>query len=875
MNKKIFVMLFIVSFSLTLIPLIDNVYAQEIPDGEGTEAEPYILENWHHLDYIREDQFAYYILGNDIDETSAGYDELVDTEEGWLPIEVFQGNLDGKDYGIYDLYINRNEEDEVGFIANGNNANFSNLNLNVNVSGSIATGGLVGQSFEDNFENITVTGELYAYDAEIGGVAGKIEKGELYNIHSEIHIQSKTNETTTNNVLQAGGIVGDFLGGTMEHSHAESIIETNLSDIGGVAGKIGYEAGQREVYLYNVSSNSIVEGWDNVGGITGAMVYDSEIENSYSTSEVYGNHVRTGGLVGEVISGNIIDSYSVGYVEGGSNVGGLVGVFENGDIINSYVKGDVGGQDNIGGLVGISENVMIYDSYSINNVNGEDIVGGLVGNVMNSVINNSYTEGSITGINSVGGLVGATDNSLIESSYSIRDIGGEDRVGGLIGEMLYNNTVYETFSSGNIDGLLPSGFVGVVLDADNIIKNSYSLSEVVGEQEATAFTLAIDEYATNLYVENFYSAGKIRKLGESEPSFVGYIFVDDEQVDFVNTFYNQNNTLIEHSTIEGVESGVALPHKNMIGTEAETYMDFDYEEIWTVTTNFDGFPTLQSIDEQIQKEEQKWAFIDDISPEDNTIFEVYTTEVLIETFLEIHNYEEINYYLAEFIDIDEYDTLDEQTLVGEPDYVSYNWEDLEAGEYYWRVFLHEDEEKEPHEVLDNEFAGFEIEGETAPEINIIEPENVTYRTRYFPMDVDVLVEMYGHEDFEYNCTITDNGNVLTEIVRTTEDDINQSYETVLEKEEPDTHQLEVECYTVDETNTENVTYSVDTRQTITGMLPTASASILALIPIIFLAGGAIYIFRFTKKPTFKNMITMGIILVILAIALQYILTVIV
>lgn len=83
-------------------------------EGAGTLNNPYVITTSEHLDQIRNDLDAYYILGNDIDLTS---DVKEDGKfywdagkglggHGWAPINGFTGSLDGKGYSIKGLITN-------------------------------------------------------------------------------------------------------------------------------------------------------------------------------------------------------------------------------------------------------------------------------------------------------------------------------------------------------------------------------------------------------------------------------------------------------------------------------------------------------------------------------------------------------------------------------------------------------------------------------------------------------------------------------------------------------------------------------------------------------------------------------------------------
>src|SRR6056297_2706735 len=68
------------------------------------------IYNWEDLYDIREDLYGDYILMNDLDSTSSGYDTLASSSanngKGWLPIgdstNKFEGKFDGNDFTISD-----------------------------------------------------------------------------------------------------------------------------------------------------------------------------------------------------------------------------------------------------------------------------------------------------------------------------------------------------------------------------------------------------------------------------------------------------------------------------------------------------------------------------------------------------------------------------------------------------------------------------------------------------------------------------------------------------------------------------------------------------------------------------------------------------
>ncbi|MFC1927783.1 hypothetical protein ACFLW7_04315, partial [Chloroflexota bacterium] len=82
---------------------------------DGSGSDPYAdyirIYDWTELDNIRNNLVAKYVLMNDLDSTTAGYEELANPAasggEGWQPIGtedgLFTGTFDGQGYEIRDL----------------------------------------------------------------------------------------------------------------------------------------------------------------------------------------------------------------------------------------------------------------------------------------------------------------------------------------------------------------------------------------------------------------------------------------------------------------------------------------------------------------------------------------------------------------------------------------------------------------------------------------------------------------------------------------------------------------------------------------------------------------------------------------------------
>jgi hypothetical protein len=285
-----------------------NFEPSEFYGGNGTAGDPYQIADWHQLDYVRNYLNSYFVLVNNLDSTTAGYEELASPTanggKGWQPIGTtlenpFTGTFDGQGHEIRDLFINRPDEDcptgLFGWVISGVIKDIGMVNIAV--TGNWGVGGLVGEAHgtvSNSYSSGTVSGINWA----VGGLVGR-NSGTVSNSYSTASV------TSDNNV---GGLVGEN-GGTVSNS---------------------YSSGDVTSYYNNV-----------VGGLVGAN-YDT-VSNSYSTGSVTGSS-DVGGLVGvNGYGGTVSNSYSTGSVSGGANVGGLVGA-NSGTVSNSFWDTETSGQ---------------------------------------------------------------------------------------------------------------------------------------------------------------------------------------------------------------------------------------------------------------------------------------------------------------------------------------------------------------------------------------------------------------------------------------------------------------------------------------------------------------------------------------------------
>jgi len=200
------------------------------------------IRDWYDLDAIRNALGASYstryVLMNDLDYTTAGYEELASPTanggKGWQPIgtwgdsarSYFDGILLGQGYEIRDLFINRPDEDNVGLFGATVWGGPNDIAVvNFTVTGGDYVGVLVGRNDGQIYNCYCAAGSVTG-NSSVGGLAGRIEKGYVSTCYCT------GNVTGTERV---GGLVGYNEGGTVSNCYSIGAV-TGGESVGGLVG---------------------------------------------------------------------------------------------------------------------------------------------------------------------------------------------------------------------------------------------------------------------------------------------------------------------------------------------------------------------------------------------------------------------------------------------------------------------------------------------------------------------------------------------------------------------------------------------------------------------------------------------------------------
>lgn len=332
--------------------------------GAGTADNPYQIASLDDLILLSEspeywDYITYFIQTADIDASST---DTLNGGLGFKPIgtgyavneQSFSGFYNGNGHIIYNLYINRPYQDNVGLF--GATSNGGHLDTIIIV------------------RNLKLIGVQVVGNDHVGGLVGA-NAGRIINCFV-------SGSVTGNNVV--GGIT-DFSRGVIDCRSEANIVGNN--DVGGLVGIISTSLIGHTII--NSSASGDVIGKNNVGGLAGGNMLALGMENL------------------------VCFSFATGNVTGEENIGGIVGQ-NKAELSECYATGDVSGVKNVGGLIGYNER-KISNCYSMGRVVGSINIGGVIGYEM-GIITTCYSTSEVTGDSNVGGFAGLAHIGITENS---------------------------------------------------------------------------------------------------------------------------------------------------------------------------------------------------------------------------------------------------------------------------------------------------------------------------------------------------------------------------------------------------------------------------------------------------------------------------
>lgn len=414
--------------------------------GDGTEADPYQIKSYTHLDNVRDvinaETKTWFVMVDDID--MAGKDWTM--YNGGIDNE-FKYDFDGNDKTISNFSMTRSGASFFGALTGGSKVHdlkFNKVTLSdvENGSNSIATVSYnIIDGIVDNVDitDITITSSTSnGNNTGTGAIASRLYKGTI----SNCDIAELTMNTTAERV---GGIVGVNAtnGNTIENCTVTNATISGANNIGGIVGRSSSTPAVKITNCRVLGNNTLTSTSTYVGGILGENGGDADVNNcivnANISSSYSGSTCFLGGIVGYAKGTATISrcsSYGNLTASNGRSIGGVLGGSDKNTSTSvtecAYLGGEINGLGRAGGIVGFIEYaVTVTNCYSAGTTRNATWSGGIVGWHKGS----SSTKGNITNCYSsmtittwgdgIGGIVGCYDSgSTTRSDNNIGTISG-------------------------------------------------------------------------------------------------------------------------------------------------------------------------------------------------------------------------------------------------------------------------------------------------------------------------------------------------------------------------------------------------------------------------------------------------------------------
>ncbi len=282
----------------------------EMPEGSGTEADPYLIGSAKHIIWLANSPSywsAYFQQIATIDLSDCSTCAPIGNAE-----THFTGSYEGQSYLITGFSINSTDT-EQGFFGVLENAQIDNVMLvEVEVIGGESSAGLVGHAITSVIDNCYVSGAVSSSDLQLGLLAGLVEGGSIIDCITTGSVDGDEN---------TGGLIGFIDDGTVTGCSSDVDV-TGTDNTGGMIGRaLGYNL-SREFSL--VISDCFCTGSvsaNTPGGFIG-LGRRLDIERCSSSMDI--TSVSTAGGFAGSTSGavNFTDCYSLGSITSPANLSG-------------------------------------------------------------------------------------------------------------------------------------------------------------------------------------------------------------------------------------------------------------------------------------------------------------------------------------------------------------------------------------------------------------------------------------------------------------------------------------------------------------------------------------------------------------------------
>lgn len=415
--------------------------------GNGTEADPYQIKSYTHLDNVRNvinaETKTWFVMVDDIDMAGKNWTMYNNSVNN-----TYKYDFDGNDRTIANFtYTGTSGASFFGAITGGSKVydlKFNKVVLSDEEGGSNSVGTVSYNIIDGTVDNVDITDATItsatgnSNSTGTGAIASRLYTGSI----SNCDVENLTMNTTAERV---GGIVGVNAtnGNTIENCTVTNATISGAKNIGGIVGRSSSTPAVKITNCRVLGNNTLTSTSTYVGGILGenggAADVNNCIVNANISSSYSGSTCFLGGIVGYAKGTATISrcsSYGNLTASNGRSIGGVLGGSDQNTSTSvtecAYLGGEINGLGRAGGIVGFIEYaVTVTNCYSAGTTRNATWSGGIVGWHKGS----SSTKGNITNCYSsmtittwgdgIGGIVGCYDSgSTTRSDNNIGTISG-------------------------------------------------------------------------------------------------------------------------------------------------------------------------------------------------------------------------------------------------------------------------------------------------------------------------------------------------------------------------------------------------------------------------------------------------------------------
>lgn len=416
----------LVSAENGLPPLWDGTVAEGFAGGDGSEEDPFRIENAAQLAYFRDQVNTNHYFSNQYVRLCADI-RLNDETFTFLPDTGLVKVTDGKNIA----YLGTGMKGDNS----GSNKKFDAVPSKKNTwyNEQYLSGGSYPEAELNIWSTIGIT-KNFDFDGNNISVQHYYFSGYFDGADHTIYGAFVPFLEDSNGFF--AGIAGDA---AIVNLNLENSLILGTDNAGGIVGAVTNSSNKVFATVRACSFDGVVIATECAGGIVGITHMASEIRLCANKGTVVGEEA-VGGILGR--GNNVRACINFGNIHGNNHVGGIAGdkgsetfgVISTPGIYRCTNHGAVTGKENVGGVVGRYITGSLLACHNMGYVKAQKNVGGIVGNsnygMNNARTTNCYNTGKVEGITNVGGIAGFGNAS---NGYNTAEVVGQTSVGGITG----------------------------------------------------------------------------------------------------------------------------------------------------------------------------------------------------------------------------------------------------------------------------------------------------------------------------------------------------------------------------------------------------------------------------------------------------------